>query len=129
MYENGEGVAQDFTRTLDWYTVAGENGHSGSFNNIGCLYYYGEGVEKNYEKAFVYFTKPANKGFGLGTAKNWLGLLYYRGHGVKINYCKAFYWFKKSVDAGHDAALVNLSNAYRTGTDTPQNGPEAVRIF
>lgn len=129
MYENGGGVDKDFTKALDRYTVAGKNGHSGSFNNIGYLYYYSEGVERDYEKAFIYFTKSANKGFGSGTAENWLGLLYYRGHGVEINYCKAFNWFKKSVDDGHDGALVNLGNAYRTGTGTPQNGPEAVRIF
>ena len=63
MYENGEGVKQDATEAVRLYTDVyelrafdkeGEPGVEACYR-LGMMYYYGKGVEQDYNKAFDYF--------------------------------------------------------------------------
>ncbi|WP_198022325.1 tetratricopeptide repeat protein [Candidatus Odyssella acanthamoebae] len=49
---------------------AAEQGHAGAQSNLGGMYYKGEGVEKNAEKAVEWYQKAAEKGNAL--AQNFL---------------------------------------------------------
>ena len=51
MYENGEGVRQDYVKAVDWYAKAANKGLSIAQFNLGAMYYNGKGVPQSYAKA------------------------------------------------------------------------------
>ena len=61
----------------------------------GVRYYFGEGVEKDYTKAFEWFSKAAEQGDA--DAQFSLGVMYSEGQGVGQNYEKAFEWYSKAA--------------------------------
>ena len=65
---------------------AAEQGHSPSQFNLGLMYYFGEGIIKNYKKALQWFGKAAEQ--GNADAQSNLGLMYYKGEGTEKNYEK-----------------------------------------
>lgn len=74
----------------------------------GCSpeYYYEKGKElsKNgeYDKAFEYYQKAAEKGYAL--AQFYLGLCYHNGDGVEKDLSEAVIWCRKAADQGHAEA-------------------------
>ena len=48
MYNNGEGVPQDYQEGLKWLRLAAEQGHSSAQFNLGMMYNNGEGVPQDY---------------------------------------------------------------------------------
>ncbi|KYK91735.1 tetratricopeptide repeat protein, partial [Aggregatibacter actinomycetemcomitans] len=58
-------------------------GDSNAQLDLGRLYFGGDGVEKNYEKAYWWFSEAAEKG-SVKALTN-LGILYTGGYGVKKN--------------------------------------------
>ena len=71
-------------------------------NNIGDMYFHGEGVEKNYNEAFKWFRKSAEQGNAIGQYN--LGRMYNNGEGVKQDKKEAIKWFRKSAEQGNEKA-------------------------
>lgn len=65
MYENGEGVAQDYQQARQWYEKAAAEGESYAVNNLGALYAKGLGVEQDLATAIEMFIESAGKGNAL----------------------------------------------------------------
>ena len=63
--------------------------------HIGIMYHYGEGCEKNDQKAFELFEKSAKQ--GNIAAQYDVGLYYDFGYGVKQDYEKAIEWYEKAA--------------------------------
>lgn len=93
----------------------------------GEAYYYGVGVEQNYDKALEYYTKAADKGHDIATFN--LGSFYLKGWGVEQNYGKAFEYYKKVSDKGHDVAMTNVGVFYKHGWSVGQNYGKAVEYY
>jgi hypothetical protein len=60
MYEDGEGVRQDYTEAAKWYRMAAEHvsdfgGAGQGRNNLGLLYLNGNGVPKDFVQAYMWF--------------------------------------------------------------------------
>ncbi|WP_319530861.1 tetratricopeptide repeat protein [uncultured Cohaesibacter sp.] len=67
-YQTGDGIAQDFTTALKWYTTAATRGDliaSDGMVGLASLYEQGQGVPTDLEKAKAFLTKAAV----LGNAK------------------------------------------------------------
>lgn len=60
---------------------------------LGKIYYYGRGVEQNFEEAVAWYESAA--GQGNLEAMYRLGDCYYHGKGVEQNREKAMYWYNK----------------------------------
>ncbi len=84
-----------------WLPFA-ERGNSAIQWNVGSLYYVGEGVDKNTDKAFYWFEKSAEKGYHAG--QHSLGKMYQDGAGVTQDIDKAVYWYKKAAKQGNKQA-------------------------
>ncbi|CAB4430201.1 unnamed protein product [Rhizophagus irregularis] len=70
--------------------------------NLANYYYNGKGTEKNFEKAFYWYQKAAEKG-QIDAMYNLVA--YYRNE--EKNFEKAFYWCQKAAENGHiDAILI-----------------------
>ena len=90
MYDNGEGVPQDYAEAVKWYRLAAEQGDALAQNNLGAMYDNGEGVPQDYAEAVKWYRLAAEQGYAL--AQNNLGLMYEDGHGVPRDYVRAHMW-------------------------------------
>ena len=62
MYDNGNGVVQNYKEAVKWYRKAAEQGFSSAQNNLGIMYKNGKGVVQNYIKAHMYYNLAASQG-------------------------------------------------------------------
>ena len=62
MYQNGQGVLQDYKQAIYWYKKSAEQGHADAQYNLGAWYYNGEGVIKDYAIAHMWFNISAYSG-------------------------------------------------------------------
>ena len=66
MYQNGQGVLQNYKTAVKWYTVAAEQGFAGAQNNLGLMYENGQGVLIDAKRAYMWFDIGAFNDSGLG---------------------------------------------------------------
>jgi len=62
MYDNGQGVEQDFKEAVKWYQKAADQGAATAQNNLGVMYANGRGVELNYVTAYAWWNIAATNG-------------------------------------------------------------------
>ena len=51
LYEDGDGVEQDYDKAKHYYELAADQGYADAQCNLGVLYEDGHGIEQDYEKA------------------------------------------------------------------------------
>ena len=59
MYDNGEGVSQDYQEAFRWYSRAAAQNNDLAQNNLGVLY---EGVARDYQEAVKWYRLAAEQG-------------------------------------------------------------------
>ena len=91
--------SKDYKTALKVFEEFSLKGDASAQNNLGSMYYYGEGVEKDSKKAFVWYEKAASQGFA--DAQYSLGNMYKYGRGVEKDSKKAKKLFKEACDGGH----------------------------
>lgn len=89
---------------------AGELGDGEAYSTLGNMYYHGDGVIINYDKAFKYFKKAYELKNLWGT--NNLGAMYFDGKGCEKDIPKAIALYKEASDGGYGHASKNLYNYY-----------------
>lgn len=62
MYDQGQGVRQDYVQAVQWYRKAAEQGHAVAQYNLGSMYDQGQGVRQDYAQAVGWFRKAAEQG-------------------------------------------------------------------
>jgi glutamyl-tRNA synthetase len=62
MYDNGYGVAQDYTEAVRWYRLAAEQGDADAQFNLGVLYAQGKGVVQDFVKGYMWANLAAAQG-------------------------------------------------------------------
>ncbi len=63
MYQNGQGVTQDYAETLKWYRKAAEQGLATAQYSLGEMYKKGLGVKKDRREARKWFEKARKQGY------------------------------------------------------------------
>ena len=125
IYETGnaEDLPADQLQSFKWYARAAKEGLPEAENNLGSCYFFGRGVDVDYEKAFRLYKSSAEK--GNNEAEMNVGICYAAGKGVKQDYALAYTWWKKAAEQGHVKAMVNLATCYEMGVGTIQDVSEA----
>ena len=62
MYAEGEGVPQDITQAVYWFSKAAEKGDAEVQIYLGIIYAKGVHVPQDYEKSIYWLTKAAKQG-------------------------------------------------------------------
>ena len=88
LYEEGNGVKQDYLKAFEYYLEASKQGSNEATNYIGLFYQSGLGVEQNFKMAFEYFKRASDNGYKY--ANNNLGFLYLNGLGTERNFKEAY---------------------------------------
>lgn len=99
------------------------NGDVGAIYELGKVYFYGAGVEKDFGKAKGYFETAAEKG-SVG-ANYYLGKIYYNGNGVQTDHVKAKEYFEKSANADNVFSTYYLGKLYYWGDGVEKNHDKA----
>jgi TPR repeat protein len=103
----------DYATVLNDLRPLAEQGDANAQNNLGVLYYNGQGVPQDYVQARQWFEKAAAQ--GEANAQNSLGVLYYNGEGGPQDYTKARQWYEKAAAQGDAYAQFNLGVLYYNG--------------
>ncbi|TVU47676.1 hypothetical protein EJB05_07282, partial [Eragrostis curvula] len=103
-------------------------GNAAAMYNLGLLYYYGlRGLQRDYGKAFSWFTKAAEK--GETRSMELLGEIYARGAGVEKNYTEAYKWLTLAAKQQHYSAYNGLGYLYVKGYGVETKNLTKVREF
>ena len=73
---------------------------------LGTLYFHGQGVPRDREKAAEWYRRSADQGFAF--AQTNLGLMYYEGDGVPQDRDKAAAWYRRAAEQDNPQAMNNL---------------------
>ena len=127
MYEEGQGVARDYSEAARWYRQAAEQGIAVAQTALATLYTKGSGVAQDLPEAVRWYRKAAEQGFA--PALHELGALYAEGRGVAQDYVAAHVW----LDLAAFRARSPLREQYSAERDgvagklTPEQVGEAKR--
>ncbi len=128
-YQKGiEACNRKYTsRALKLLMKATQYGHTGAMLKLGQMYFDGELVVQDKEKAFYWYQKAANEKDSAGEYK--VGMMYLRGQGVKRNRDKAAVWLKKAAEQGYARAQTNYGALHLVGYGVEQDFIKAVEWF
>ncbi len=126
-YANGEGVARDDAKAVEWYRLAAEQGYVPAQYNLGVCYANGKGVARDDAAAVKWYAKAAEQEDAL--AQYILGVCYANGRGVEWNEAEAAKWYAKSAEQGLANAQNNLGWCYANGRGVARDEAEAVKWY
>ncbi len=137
----------DFHKAFIEFMHAAKQGHTAAQYKLGDLYYFGKGVDQNYQKAFKWYRMAAEQ--GLSAAQNdlskglkWIrkvaergepaaqfviGRMYLDGEGVGRDYAVALGWIGKSARNGYPPAQYHLAMMTKNGQGTEIDNNEALK--
>ncbi|MDR5900447.1 tetratricopeptide repeat protein [Halomonas vilamensis] len=102
MYQNGQGVPQNYRKAVSWYRLAAEQGDTTAQTNLGAMYENGRVVPQNHRKAVSLYRLAAEKGFAY--AQNNLGVMYWGGSGVARNPVMSYMLIILAAAQGNESA-------------------------
>ena len=112
---------------LPHYRVAAEAGYAPAQSNLGTMYEYGEGIEKDLERAVGWHRRAAEQGYA--PAQYDLGAIYFFGQGVERDRERAIRWLQPAAEQGFAAAQWNLGVAYSRGLGVSRDATKGVSWF
>lgn len=117
--------AGDYRSAYEAWLPLAEKGDVAAMRNIGHLYRWGQGVDKNIEEAVRWYRKAAESGFSRAQAN--LAAIYLQGdEGVAVNYEEAHKWFAAAAIQGLAVAQYNLGLMYELGLGVEKSEPRAL---
>lgn len=123
-------IPADMDEAVKWLKKSAEQGYPDALNELGDLYYDGNGVEANLSKAVECYTKAADK--NNPRAMRTLALMYYQGDGVAQDMVKAFeLWNEvKDIPGGATGSVhYNLGCCYEYGEGVGKNLQMAIKHY
>ena len=104
-----------YEKAFEIWSKEVQQGDKEAMYNMGLLYFFGRGVDKNLTIAFNYCEKAAFK--GSARAQNNLAFMYMEGMGIEKNFISAYAWSLIAISNGYnshgirDNARINLTPA------------------
>ena len=62
MYDEGQGVAQDYSAAMKWFRMAADQGYAQAQGSLGFMYYEGQGIPQNTSEALRWLHKAQVQG-------------------------------------------------------------------
>ncbi len=92
----------NYATTLKEWRVLAVQGDASAQQSVGSMYYYGDGMPKNYAEAAQWYLLAA--GGGNASAQFWLGWMHAWGRGVPQDNVQAHLWHTLAAAQGHEQA-------------------------
>ncbi|MCG7564479.1 tetratricopeptide repeat protein [Pseudoalteromonas sp. McH1-42] len=104
-----------------------QSGDAEAQNELGDAYYFGEGVEQNYERAAYWFGLSAEQGYA--DAQCNLGFMYEQGKSVTQDNEKAVEYYQLAAEQGNADGQYNLGVMYGQGKGAAQSNEKAIEYY
>ena len=127
MTYQGEGVAVDKAKAIDWYRKAAAHGNRDAQYNLAVAYAFGDGAARNDAEALIWYRRAAEQGSAI--AQYSLGVCYALGTGTPQDDVQAVKWYHAAAVQAYPAAQYNLGYMYRSGKGVAQDEHEAMQWF
>ena len=128
IYSANEALARgEFAAAAREFKALAEAGDAGAQASLGYLYYAGEGVPRDYERAVFWYGKAAVQ--GNRDAQYNLAVAYAFGEGVAPDLAEAALWYRRAAQQRHTLAQYSLGLSYASGEGVTQDAAEAARWF
>jgi len=62
MYDEGQGVDQDYEEVVKWYRLSADQGNASARYNLGVMYDEGQGVDQDYVLAHMWYNLAGSSG-------------------------------------------------------------------
>ena len=112
----------NFEKAVEVYLQSAEAGNAEAQFDIGYAYYTGEGTQRDYTSAAMWFKRSAKQNFA--KAQYNLAYCYMNGRGVPRDYDKAYNLLLKSAENNYKRAQLTLADCYARGVLVEQNEDE-----
>ena len=112
---------------IEWFKTEAQKGLVAARRDLGLIYYYGVGVEKDLKQAAVYYQLAADQGDA--RAQNSLGYCYGSGEGVEKDLKQAVTYFQLAADQGFARAQCSLGWCYEYGEGVEKDLEQAVKYY
>ncbi len=106
-YSEKKRVKTNDNALVKWLRMAADEDHIEAQNLLGNMYFSGDIVYQDYERAYYYLIRAAEHRNPEAQSK--LGLIYKLGLGTKVDLVKAQKWFELSYKTGNVIAGENLA--------------------
>jgi len=100
--QGNDGYEHDVPQGINWLKKAAKNNNIEASAKLGMLYYKGQDVDKDYQRAAKWLSKAAENGDA--ESQYIMGSLYKEGLGVEKNSATAVKWYRKAANQGHKEA-------------------------
>lgn len=107
----------DYKHAEYWYLQASGQGIADAYYNLGAMYFNGEGVPQDFDRALELFRQGAKRGSGRAAFE--IGLMYYSGKGVAVDVQQELNWYRQAARLRIAAADYNLAIMYHNGEGVP----------
>lgn len=124
LYDNGWGVGQSDTLSLEWFTKSAELGDADSMWEVGIFYETGQGIDVDQKTAFSWYLQSAEG--GRAEAMTEVGQRYENGNGVRKSNRNAFKWYLRGAEAGDAAGQAFTGYGYEFGQGVRASEEDAV---
>lgn len=101
-YFYGRGVTQDYSRALEWWRMAANQGEALAQNGVGWIHLKCLGVKCDYCQAADWFRKSAEQGCEIAQIN--MGYVLENGKGVSVDYPEAQKWYRLATAHGNARA-------------------------
>ena len=112
-YEQGVGIARNYTKAMEWYGKAAQAGQPEGHYNLGVCYEVGMGTASDMAKAVQSYQKASDLGLAIAMVK--LSSIYISGNGAPRDTTKAISYLDKAASAGMPNAANELGLIYLSG--------------
>ena len=99
-------MAMQYRIGAQLWAKAAEQGHAGAQYELGNLYFHGDGVPEDKQRAAEWYTKSASQGHVEAQCR--LGVMYFSADGVPEDKRRAAEWWAKAAAQGHPGAVKAL---------------------
>jgi len=127
LYERGIDVLRNFTKTLEWYSLAADAGEKEAYMHLGTCWEIGMGTTADMGKAVTAFEKAA--ALGHIPAQHRLAKIFLNGRGLPKDEAKGFALLRKAAEAGDISAAFDLGQALLAGSFGCKADPQQARVW
>jgi uncharacterized protein len=129
MYESGEGIQKDLTKSVKWYRIAAEKGHPIAQNNLAVIL-----LDTNPEEAIQWLFMAAENNFSF--AQSMLGDIHYGYYNLPPNIrdsmkniSEAVKWYQKAGKGGFYSAYHQLAEMFANGQGVEKDERHALEYY
>ncbi len=117
----------DYKGAVEYYRYAAESNNADAQNALGLCYYYGKGVEQNYDEAFEWFDKAAKQWNVDAICK--LAECYFYGRGVLQDYSRSYRLVRIASEMDNIEAQSDLAVSLLLGKGVDKDPNRAIDII